>query len=298
MATDSYAPTGASVRRISWASVVAGVFILLVVQMMLALLGVALGLFAASPDGGGSPSASSFGVGAGIYWAITTIIATFIGGWAAAYLNGQPGRTEGLLHGLITWAVATVILLYIVTSSVSGVISASFGAIGSVFQTLGQSAQSLAGGAMQVMPGQVRQQVQDVLQQGKQQAQQAQGQAQQAGQQAQASAGTGSTVEAVQKILQGIGPDAAPQDRQAAVDMIAKQTGVAPDEANRRLEQLNQTYANAKAQAENTARAAAEQARSAGAQAALWAFIAMLIGAVVGILGGITGTVGQRTETY
>ena len=296
MATDSYAPSGASVRRISWASVVAGVFILLVVQMMLALLGVALGLFVASP--GDSPTATSFGVGAGIYWAITTIIATFIGGWAASYLNGQPGRTEGILHGLITWAVATVILLYIVTSSVSGVISASFGAIGSVFQTLGQSAQSLAGGAMQVMPGQVRQQVQDVLQQGKQQAQNAQNQAQQAGQQAQASAGTSSTVQAVQTILQGLGPNAAPQDRQAAADMIAKQTGVSPDEANRRLEQLNQTYANAKAQAESTARAAADQARAAGAQAALWAFIAMLVGAVVGILGGLTGTANQRTETY
>ena len=80
--------------------------------------------------------------------------------------------------------------------------------------------------------------------------------------------------------------------------MIAKQTGVAPDEANRRLEQLNQTYASAKSQAETTARAAAEHARSAGAQAALWAFIALLCGAVIGILGGITGTAGHRAESY
>jgi hypothetical protein len=91
-ATDLPSPSHATgvldnVRRMSWGAVLAGVAILLVVQLLLALLGVALGLTAVDPAAAAAdnPSPTTFSVTAGVYWVASSLIAT----------SSVPGRPAG-----------------------------------------------------------------------------------------------------------------------------------------------------------------------------------------------------------
>ena len=52
-------------RRISWGAVLAGVIIVLIVQLLLSLLGVGIGASTIDPMQGDTPRASTLGIGAG-----------------------------------------------------------------------------------------------------------------------------------------------------------------------------------------------------------------------------------------
>ena len=91
-------------RRISWAAIFGGVILVVAVQLLLGLLGVGIGLGSVNTNGGTTPDASSFGIGAGAWWLVSSIIALGFGGYASAWLAGIEIRWDGVLHGLITWA--------------------------------------------------------------------------------------------------------------------------------------------------------------------------------------------------
>lgn len=287
--TESYGGTergGSPVKRISWGAIIAGVFALLAVHVLLGLLGLGTGLATVDVGGGGTPAASGLGTGAAVWYAITAVLAAIAGGWVAGRLAGMPNRTDGMLNGLITWAVGTLVIVYLLSSTLGGIAGGALGAVGGAVQTLASSGQSLASGALQVMPESVRGQAEDLFNRGAQQGQQ---QAQQTGQQAQQATGTGSTADAVQKVARGVRQGASPQDRQAAVNVIAQQAGIPPDQAEQRLSQFQGTYNDAVQQAQTQARQATDTAAKAVSGAAFGAFIAMLIAAIAAAFGGALG---------
>ena len=71
---------------------------------------------------------------------------------------------------------------------------------------------------------------------------------------------------------------------------MAAEYNIAPDEAQRRLQQVEQQATQAAQEAERRAREAADAAATAGAVAAYWVFAAMLLGAVAAVLGARIGT--------
>src|SRR4051812_50100788 len=90
----------------TWSAVLAGVFASLVVQILLTMLGFGIGLLAIDV-----PTAQSAPAGAGwaafVWWAVSGIIAAFIGGAvAAANSPDQTGLGRGG-HALAAWAGAT-----------------------------------------------------------------------------------------------------------------------------------------------------------------------------------------------
>src|SRR5205085_732891 len=94
----------------TWQAILAGVFMSLVVQILLTMLGFGIGLLSVD-----IPTADSVSAGAGwaafVWWAVSGIIAAFIGGViAAANAPDQtaPGRVA---HALGAWAVATVLVV-------------------------------------------------------------------------------------------------------------------------------------------------------------------------------------------
>jgi hypothetical protein len=93
------------VRRISPSAVLAGAVLALVTLFMLNLLGVGIGLTTIDPARGGddTPGLTGLGIGAGIWGAVTFLIALFIGGWVAGRLAGDPKKLDSMLHGLIAW---------------------------------------------------------------------------------------------------------------------------------------------------------------------------------------------------
>ncbi|MGH8473704.1 MAG: hypothetical protein ACREVJ_14880 [Gammaproteobacteria bacterium] len=59
----------------------------MVIHPMLSLLGTGIGLSTIDRGPEGIPSGGALGTGAGIWWTVSSLIALFVGGWAA----GPPG---------------------------------------------------------------------------------------------------------------------------------------------------------------------------------------------------------------
>ena len=274
------------VRRISWGAILAGVAVLLVTQLLLALLGLGAGLATVDPAGDGTPQASSLGLGAGIWGALSVAIATLAGAWVAGRLAGIPSRTDGMLHGIVTWAVATLLAVYLLTSAASGIVRTGFSTVGNTLSALGQGAGGLAGAAQQaaqqVLPDDLRAQAEQLFQRGT-------GEAQQTGQEAQAATGTTNTADAVRRAVAGAREGATPEDRQAAVNLISQQAGIPPEEAQRRLDQFQTTYRDTTARATETARQTAQQAADGASKGALYSALALLVGLILSALAGRAG---------
>ncbi|MDV3511579.1 hypothetical protein R1L06_12670 [Stenotrophomonas sp. C4297] len=92
--------------------------------------------------------------------------------------------------------------------------------------------------------------------------------------------------------LQGDGLD--PADTQYLSQLIARETGMSPAEAQARVTDVQTRMRAALEKAKNTAKEAADDARKATAYAALWLFITLLIGAFFASLSATWG--GRRRD--
>lgn len=124
---------------IRWGPILGGLFAALATLISLGMLGLAIGLSvydANDPLGG-------FGIGAGIWGAITALIAFFVGGWVAARSAAFAGRTSGIFNGAMVWFVAIPLLVYILGTGIGGLARTA----GSVAGTVAETAASAAGAA-------------------------------------------------------------------------------------------------------------------------------------------------------
>ena len=154
-------------RRISWAAIFGGVILVLAIQVLLATLGAGIGLGTVHTNAGSTPDASTLGIGAGVWWIVSACVALLVGGYASAWLAGVEMRFDGVLHGLVTWGVATLLLIWLLSSAVGGILGGGFSALGSVASAAGsgvsQAAKPLAEAAG-VSPDTIQQQAQSYLQ--------------------------------------------------------------------------------------------------------------------------------------
>lgn len=154
-------------RRISWAAIFGGVIMIIVTQLLLSMLGAGIGLGTINVNAGGIPDASSFGIGAGIWWVVSSIIALGFGGYVAAWFAGIEIRFDGVLHGLVAWGIATILVLYLLTSAVGSIIGGGFSALGSVASATGNGVKEAAQPLTQAAgtsPDMLQQQAQAYLQ--------------------------------------------------------------------------------------------------------------------------------------
>lgn len=130
----------------------------LVTQLILNMLGIGIGAATIDPiNTGNTPSATSFSIGAGLWWTLSGIIAALAGGYAAGRLSGRPKESTAGWHGLTTWALTTLIIFYLLTSAVGGILGGAYrtlaGALGGIAQTVGSTAQTAAQVAGPSLPG-------------------------------------------------------------------------------------------------------------------------------------------------
>lgn len=276
-------------RRISWGAIIAGTVVVLVAQMLLMLLGLAIGAATIDPATADTPRASTLGLSGAAWWLIAVAISVFAGAWVSARLAAVPSRLDGGLHGVVTWAAATLIGIYLLSTAIGGLVGGAFGALGSAAQAVGQGSQAVASAAMQVLPDDIRSQAEQLFDRAPAAADQAQQQAQEARQ----AAGGGSMMDAVQRVVRGVQEGASPQDRDAAVNVIAQQAGIPREEAQQRLDQFQQTYRQYAQQAEQEARQAAQAAASTVAQVSFWSVVGLVLGA---LLAALAGALGSRSE--
>src|SRR3954467_8069754 len=103
--------------RVRWGPIIAGLFAALSLLALLSVLGMAVGLSAYDPG----DNARRFGVGAGIWGAISMLLAFFFGGWLTARTAALQGTHNGLLNGALVWAVAIPLMAYILTTGAARV---------------------------------------------------------------------------------------------------------------------------------------------------------------------------------
>src|SRR5947209_16529584 len=90
-------------RRISWAAIFGGVILVIAIQLLLSLLGAGVGLGTVNTNAGSTPDAGTLGIGAGLWWVVSSCVAIGVGGFVAGWLAGVERRFDGVLHGLVTW---------------------------------------------------------------------------------------------------------------------------------------------------------------------------------------------------
>ena len=79
------------------------------------------------------------------------------------------------------------------------------------------------------------------------------------------------------------------EDARYVGQLVAKQTGMSQQEAEKRVTATYQRLQTGLAKAEQTARETADEARKASAYSALWIFVSLLIGAFVASLSATWG---------
>lgn len=130
-----------------------GVAVALVTQLLLDMLGVGIGASALDIGSGADNSGTVFSIGAGIWWALSGIIAAFVGGLTAGRLAGAAKGDTARWHGFVTWAVSTLTIIYLLTSAVGGILGGAFNVLGGAVSGAGKAATATVSGAASITDG-------------------------------------------------------------------------------------------------------------------------------------------------
>jgi hypothetical protein len=259
-----------SLRRVSWGAVMGGVVVALITQLLLSMLGIGIGVSTVNPVSGDTPGAGTFSLVAALWWAISGIVAAFAGGWIAARLSGALSASAAL-HGLVTWATTTLVVLFLLATAAGTLLGGALGFLGNSLSAVGEAAKVVApqlGAAAQGPLGDLRQEIEGAMQSGS------------PAERAQTAA---ATVRVIAK------KDASQAEQDQAASGIAQSAGISPEDARGRLNQWRQTYQSNAAEIEAKARTAAEATARQVSRGAFAAFIALVLGGVAGAFGGRVG---------
>ncbi|HKY32639.1 MAG TPA: TIGR04086 family membrane protein [Candidatus Polarisedimenticolia bacterium] len=309
----------ASLKRVSWSAVFAGVVVALITQVTLNLLGLGIGAATVNPLSEESPG-SGLTIGASIWLAVSTIAALFAGGWVAGRLAGVPRRTDSLLHGLVTWGVTTLATFWLLTTAVGSLISGTGALVGRGAELAGQAAAAAGPAAAEAQRGRpsqdqqgggqgavttIRRRAEEMLRQTDHPRarpdslhSQAKEAVQQAGTRAEDPRYSDQALEKVLNRIDESGTDGIhPSDRQDLVEILVARTGMSRQEADGRVAQweqdnqrVMQDWEQAQARAEQQLREAGEAAAKGVAAASIAAFVMLLLGGAAGALGGWAAT--------
>lgn len=319
-----------SESAVSWGAIFAGAAAAAALSLVLLILGVGLGLSSVSPWSFEGVSKETFGWSSVIWLTFTALAASGLGGYLAGRLRTKWTQIHGdetyfrdTAHGFVSWAVATLLTAGLLTSAIGGVLGAGAkvagATAGAAASTAGVAAAGAGSAAAAAPDGDLNYWVDSLFRSATPPgpaaaaappAPPAPGAAPGNAPMEPAAApppprpmpgngpmGDRREVRAeVNRIiinsLQGDGLD--PADTQYVSQLIARETGMSPAEAQARVTDVQTRMRAALEKAKNTAKQAADDARKATAYAALWLFITLLIGAFFASLSATWG--GRRRD--
>ncbi|MGF1505309.1 MAG: hypothetical protein ACFB51_09325 [Anaerolineae bacterium] len=133
--------------RISWGAILAGTLIAFATELVFYLAGLTLGAAVIEPKRHDGPDVQTVTTGAVLWGAISTLFALFIGGWTAAHFAGIPTVLDGVLHGLMAWALLTLITVIGLVTGAGSIVSGTGTLISQIFTLLGSVTGAAATGA-------------------------------------------------------------------------------------------------------------------------------------------------------
>ncbi|UXA70922.1 hypothetical protein M0D46_07855 [Xanthomonas prunicola] len=309
----SYAP------KMSWGAVLAGCTVALVTYLTLSVLGTAIGAATIDPLREANP-VSGLGAGAGIWLALSTLVSIAAG----AFVAGRLATVRGGMHGLLSWAVTSLIATWLVATLASSAVGAVSGVVGKGLSLTGQgiaaAAPALGNGVQEELKqqgialdwGDLRGQLDTVLRQtGKAELnpERLKHQAETVSTDGKATAtGVAQTPQAASDALAAwfdrVRAQAKPAidaaDRDALINLIVARSGKSRAQAEQIADNYAQSYQKAVAQYESLKRTAEQKARQAGdvaargvSRAAWTTLVLLILGA--GIAFG-AGRFGRRSD--
>lgn len=284
---------------VSWGAVIAGAAAAAALSFILLILGVGLGLSSVSPW---SFNATAIGVGTIAWLAFMQLAASGIGGYMAGRLRSKWSSVHtdevhfrDTAHGLLAWAVATLVTVALLAGSTRAVLSGAIDAGTGVAAAVAPAAAAGAGAAAaNAGEGGATANPLDYFSDMLLRAAPAPVAA--TGAPAVPMAADSSVTVADQRVEIGkifatslSAGSLAADDRAYLGQVVAKRTGIAQADAEARVDAVYGRAAKAAADAKAKAQQAAETARKAGAHTALWMFVALLLGAFVAALAATFG---------
>lgn len=139
-------------KKVSWGGIFGGVLVAVGVLLLLAALGMAVGISAADP---GQTDAATLGTGAGIWAALSLLVALFVGGMVSTRIGAISDRATGFFEGVLVWVVSILLMGYLAASGVGMLAGGAFKMLGGATQAIGAVAQGsgmdMSGGVDQVL---------------------------------------------------------------------------------------------------------------------------------------------------
>jgi hypothetical protein len=265
------ADSSRSQSAVSWAAVVGGAVGALGITLLLVALGSGIGLSSVSPWSSANPTATTFTLVAAVWLIIVQWLSSAMGGYLAGRLRTKwvGVHTDEVFfrdtaHGFLAWALASIVVVALATSSLSSAVSAAGRAVSGTAATAVQTAAN--------QPAVQNGYFLDTL------FRKDQPDASASAQDTQAEAGR----ILARSLAEG---NLDPGDRTYLAKLVAAHTGISQADAEKRIDD---TMAQVKA-AEDKAKQAADAARRTSARASFYLFFSMLIGAFIASVAGAIG---------
>jgi len=276
----------ARTSAVAWGAIIGGAFTAAAVTLILLALGSGFGLASVSPWPNAGTTLKTFTIVTGIWLIVTQWVSSGVGGYVTGRLRTKwvGVHTHEVFfrdtaNGFVTWAVATVIGVGLLTAATTSVVS---GTARTVANATTGAVTGAAQGAAQSPGGQGPQAYfVDSLFRTDHPSGNAAGDAEQRG-------------EATRILLNGLGsgggvPDA---DKNYLAQMVASRTGMSQADARKRVDDV----LAAENAAEQKVRAAADETRKAGTYLSIFTGLSMLIGAFIACAGAALG--GAHRDEY
>jgi hypothetical protein len=255
----------ASRSRLSWPAILAGVVVALVTQLLLNLIGMALGAASLAPLSGGA-TAATLSTGAGIWFGLSSILAALAGGYTAGKFSGAQNESNAGWHGLTTWALTTLLLSYLLSAAASGIL----GGLGGAAKTTASTAAQVAGPGLAAMVdpfSSIEQELRSTTASND------------------PAAMRDAAIAAVHAAVTGEGLHAAESTERAA-QALARAENISVENARTQVQGFEQQYRQSVDQARQQATRTADDAAKALSRAALLGAISLILGGLAGWLGG------------
>jgi hypothetical protein len=258
MDTGSFAGKSAA----SWPSIFAGAFVAASATVILVALGSGIGFASISPWSGHGVSVATFAVSTAIWLIVTQWVAAALGGYIAGRLRTRWVGTHthevffrDTAHGLITWAVATILAVLVAAGSVMSAAGAAGRAV----------AEATTAGTL--MPYDVDKLFRSTST-------------------AAGAAATEARMEAAHIVANAFASGSVPDtDRTYLAEQVAARTGASQSEAQARVDGL----IAAVMQSQEKLKADADKTKKATAQASIYLALSMLIGAFIASVSAALG---------
>jgi hypothetical protein len=254
----------------SWPSIIAGAFVAAASTVILLALGSGIGFASISPWPGRGASITSFAVTTAIWLIVTQWISAALGGYLAGRLRTRWMGTHphevffrDTAHGLITWAVATLLVVAVGASSFAAAMIAGPGGAGS-----GMSASAAAANANSpIQPYEIDRLFRSSNFGG-------------------AALLSDARMEAAHIAANAFaGGSISSADRTYLVEQVSARTGASQADAQARVD----NFVAAVAQAQEKLKSEADSTRRAAAEASIYLALSMLIGAFIASVAAALG---------